>query len=248
MIFLILSIWINSYYYDCFTLIFPLIFIVLISYSFIEIKIQERICFKNCYFISNSFFAKILSSKIFTIVIYFIASILMSISTLYAVIGFSKTIWLYLTIHIALSTLIYKYLYIKLATTIKPNYQALFAREWTINITIPIIIIAYIYIMINDFEPTYLKESLKETWSVASNSIYSRCEIVNYFLKLQREVDSIFWWIMDNGTEHIKNRVLNISIWFSFLFINSFAILGVNRFIVQVVYLVDKIFNRRYDL
>jgi hypothetical protein len=169
----------------------------------------------------------------------------MTISALYAIIDFSKIIWLYLIIHIALSILLYKYLYTKLATTVKPSYQALFAREWTINITTPIIIIVYVYMMVNDFEPSYLKDSLEETWRVASSSISSRCEIINYFLKLQREVDSIFWWIMDKGTENIKDRTLNISIWLSFLLMNSFAILGVNRFIAQVIYLVDKIFNRR---
>ncbi|MEA3387171.1 MAG: hypothetical protein U9Q66_02020 [Patescibacteria group bacterium] len=170
---------------------------------------------------------------------------MMTISALYAVIDFSKIIWLYLIIHIALSTLLYKYLYTKLAKTVKPSYQALFAREWTINITTPIIIIVYVYIMVNDFEPSYLKDSLEATWRVASSSISSSCEIINYFLKLQREVDSIFWWITDKGTENIENRILNIGIWLSFLLMNSFAILGVNRFIAQVIYLVDKIFNRR---
>ena len=246
MVFLILAIWVNSYYYSCFMLIFATIFLVLISYSFIDLKIQERKCFINCYFISSSIFAKIFSSKFLVIIIYFIASILMTISALYIVIDFSLIIWLYLILHIALCTFIYKYLYKKLATTIRPSYLGLFAREWTINITSLIIIIVYVYTMINGFEPNYLRDSLDETWRVASSSISSRCEIINYFLKLQIELESIFWWIMDKGTENVKDKTLKIGVWIIFLLMNSFAILGVNRFIAQIIYLIDKIFNRSH--
>ncbi len=226
-------------------MIFPIIFLILISYSFIELKIQERVCFKNCYFMSNSLFAKMLSSKFLIIAFYIVMSILMTISALYGVIDYSEKIWVYLILHIALTTVLYKYLSTKFNTIIKPTYQALLAREWTINITALVIIVVYIYFTINNFEPSYLRNSLEETWRVASSSIFSDCVIINYFLKLQREIDSIFWWLMDRGTANIEDNILNIGIWFSFLLINSFAILGVNRFIAQIIYLVDKIFNRR---
>jgi hypothetical protein len=79
---------------------------------------------------------------------------------------------------------------------------------------------------------------------VASYSIASNCESIHYFLKLQREIDSIFWWMIDKGTENIQDETLHIGIWIGFLLMNSFAILGINRFIAQVIYLIDKIFER----
>ncbi len=243
-IFLILGIWVNNYHYNCIMMIFPIIFLVIISSSFIELKTQERTCFKNCYFISNSFFAKMLSSKFFIVIFYILASIIMTISALSGTIEYSNKIWIYLVLHIGLTTILYKYLFVIFGKTLKDNYRALFAREWTINITALIMIISYIYFTINDYEPSYLRDSLEETWRLASSSINSNCTIINYFLKLQKEVDSISWWFIDNGTENIQDRTYKISIWISFLFINSFAILGVNRFIAQVIYLIDKIFKK----
>ena len=240
-----LSIWINSYHYNCVILVLPILFLIIIGLSFIELKIQERTCFKNCYFISNSLFAKMLSSKFLIIIFYILTSIIMTISALYTIIEYPKEIWIYLIFHIGLTTIIYKYLFMIFGITLKHNYRALFAREWTINITALMMIVSYIYFTINNFEPSYLRDSLEETWRLASNSINSNCTIINYFLKLQKEIDSISWWFIDKGTENIQDRTYKVTIWISFLFINSFAILGVNRFIAQIIYLIDKIFKSK---
>jgi hypothetical protein len=169
----------------------------------------------------------------------------MTISALYGVIDYSRTFWMYLVAHIAVMTVLYKYLDAKFYTMIKPNYRALFAREWTINIATPMIIGTFVTLAINGYEPTYLQTSLEETWRTASSTVSSDCDVINYFLKLQKEIDSIFWWIMDSGTKNMEDNTLKIGIWISFLLINSFAILGINRFIAQVIYLLDKIFNKR---
>jgi len=63
---------------------------------------QERNCFKECYFVSNSFFAKMLSSKFLVIVFYIFTSIIMTISSLYGTIEYSKKIWIYLVLHIGI--------------------------------------------------------------------------------------------------------------------------------------------------
>jgi len=244
-IFLTLSIWTLSYQYNCIMIIFPIIFLITISLSFIELKTRERICFKNCYFISNSLFARMLSSKFLIILFYILTSFIMTISALYGVIEYSKEIWMYLILHIGVTTILYKYLFVIFSKTLKEDYRALFAREWTINITALIMIVSYIYFSMNSFEPSYLRVTLEETLKVASNSINSNCTIINYFLKLQKEIDSISWWFIDKGTENIQDRTYNIGIWIGFLFINSFAILGVNRFIAQVIYLIDKIFKSK---
>jgi len=244
-VFLILNIWTKSYTYNCLALFFPLILLLLISYSFVELKVHERLCFKNCYFASNSLFAKMLSSRFFVILFYLFASVLMTLSALFVLIDFKTALWTYLFFHILVATLLYRYLTKEFQHTVKPSYRALFAREWTINITAIIFVLVYIYFLINDYEPTYIHHTLEETWRDASNSISSDCLIVNYFLKLQKELDGIFWWLIDKGTETIQNKTLNLFIWIGFLFMNSFALLGINRFIAQIIYLLDKIFQKR---
>jgi hypothetical protein len=186
-----------------------------------------------------------LSSKFFVIIFYVIMSVLMTISALYGAIDYEKEFWAYLVLHVAIVTALYTYILAKFSDTIKPSYQALFAREWAINISTPMIIGAFVYFSLNGFEPTYLQSTLQETWHVASASVSSDCSVINYFLKLQKGVDAVFWWIIDRGTSNIGDQTLKIGIWLVFLLINSFAILGVNRFIAQLVYMIDKIFKRR---
>jgi len=70
-------------------------------------------------------------------------------------------------------------------------------------------------------------------------------EQLEHALKLQKESDSIFWWMVEKGSGIVSNKAIEISIWLSFLLINSLAILGVNRFILEIIYIIDKIFTKR---
>jgi len=244
-IFALLNIWVESYRYNCLALVVAFIFLSVISLSFIDLKLAKRECIKRCFFLPNSIFAKILSSKFFLSIFYIITSLLMSISALYGATMYSRLTWFYLLFHVAISTIIYKFLSLKLSSYLKSNYTKLFAREWTINITAIIFIIFFIYISLEGYEPEYLQDSLQATLNSATNSVHSDCNVINYVLKLQKESDSIFWWMVEKGSGIVSNKAIEISIWLSFLLINSLAILGVNRFILEIIYIIDKIFTKR---
>ncbi len=239
-VFIILAIWITSYSYNCIILVFPLIVWMIIAHSFIEIKMYERVCFKNCYFKSNSLFAKMLSSRIFVVTIYMIMSILMTFTALYAILEYSTGLWIYLFVHIIVSIAVYRLFIVLFGATIKENYRKIFAREWTINIMATLFILVFIYITMNGYEPEYLRHGLKETIVVASQSISSQCDYLNMMLKLQKEIDSIYWWAIHQSSENIENATVKYVMWSVFLLMNALAILGINRFILQVIYLLDK--------
>jgi len=240
-VFLIFNIWAIGYSYYCIVIIVPIIFFIVIGFSFIEIQLQKRECFKNCYFISNSFIAKLLSSKVLTIIFYISASVIMSISALYSLIDL-KVSWIYIFIYIGIILFVYKFLLFLFSKVFKVKYLNIFSRELTINITSLMMIFIYIYVTIYSFEPFYIRDSFEDTLRVASNSIHSNCTIINSILKLQKEIDSIYWWLIHQGTININDSIYKIAIWIIFLFINSFSILGLNRFMAQIIYLLDKLF------
>ncbi len=244
-IFLVLLSWRNTYDYNCYMLIFPIMLLLIISHSFIELKMKERLCFKSCYFKANSFFAKLLSSKVAVTIFYILVSIMMSISALSGVIEYPKELWIYLLIHTLLMIFLYKYFYYIFKSTIRDSYRSILAREWAINIGAIFLIGVFIYISLNGYEPKYMQSTLHETIIVASNSIVSSCSIVNYILKFKIEVDSLFWWIITQSSDGIHNQLAQLGIWLGFLFMNSLALLGVNRFMAQIIYLLDKLFKRR---
>ncbi len=240
LVILLLGIWVNSYTYGCFMLVFPMFFLVVIAHSFIEIKMHERICFKNCYFKSSSFLARVFSSRGLVIVFYTFMSIIMTFYALYGVIEYSQFLWIYLVLHIVFSVMIYKYLTNIFSSMIKGNYKKIFAREWAINIMAAVFIVVFVYTSFYGYEPAYLRNGLSETMTIASHSISSSCEFLNYVLKLQKEIDSVYWWIVHSSSENMENATLKFIMWIIFLLMNSLAILGVNRFIMQIIYLLDK--------
>jgi len=242
-LFLSISIWMKIYSYGCMENLFGLFFLIIIASSFIDIKVANRVCIKECYFKDSSIFAKILSSKLFTSLFYIVASILMTISMLYSILGFDKMLWFYVAVHILLSVVLFLYFKDLLKKSIKKPYQSIFSREIVIKIMAALFVLFYIYYSLESFEPEFLKSTLQETLKSATNSIDSKCLITDKLFRFQKEIESISWWFVDKNTEQIEEKSYKIAIWLIFIFINSFAILGFNRFIVQTIYLIDKIFN-----
>lgn len=243
-VFLIFFIWRMSYHHGCFTLLLPITVLFVVAHSFIELKMQERFCFRDCYFVEKSSLANLLSSRFFVILFYIILSILMSISVMYAVIDFSMLFWAYLIFQILFATLLFKWFSKILSQTIKKNFLSFFCREWAINISSILLLVVYVYISLQGYAPEYLRETLAETQLVASNTISSSCNVVSYVLKVKMEIDSVFWWSFSSFAEHIDNTFLKSIAWLGFIFMNALAILGVNRFILQIVYYLDRIFRK----
>ncbi len=238
---LMLGIWNASYGYNCSMLIFPVMMWIVVAHSFIEVKMHERLCFKSCYFKENSFLATILSSRTFVVIVFMIISLAMTFSALYGSLEYTSALWIYLVIHIILSIFLYKFLVQRFTSMIKSSYLNIFAREWTINIMAALFILIFVYVSMYNYEPAYLRNGLSATMNAASNSISSQCEYLETILKLQKEIESVFWWVVHRSTENVEDTALKYMMWIIFLLMNSLAILGVNRFILQVIYLLDKL-------
>jgi len=243
-IFLIFFNWKASYPHYCLSLLFPLVVLVIISYGYIELKMEERNCFKQCYFKSNSFFAKLLSGRFFVTLFYLLASLAMTASIFSSAIDYSVWLWLYLLLHSALSLFLFTYLDQVFGTMLQKRYQSIFAREWTIRLMGVPLIAVFLSLSLNSYEPAYLSDSLQETISNASRSISSDCDIINRILKLGKTIDSSFWWVIHESTEQTSRPVIKAGIWVAFLLYNSLALLGINRLIIQIIYLLRKAFSK----
>ena len=242
-VFVVLFGWKIIYSYHCLALVLPLILLIVIVWSLIEIKIHKRLCFKNCYFKETSILARFLTSKITVTILCLLASVVMTVSIAYSIVDYPKELWSYIALHTIIVMVIFKFLNKKLASSIHAKYLHLFSREMAINISMLLLFSAYIYIAINGYEPIYLRETLEETIKVATNSIHSQCYIVDYILRLKTELDAWFWWSVIYTSEAMDDGILKYFMWIGFIAINGLAILGINRFIVQIVYLLNIMFS-----
>jgi len=242
---LLLGIWVRSYSTSYWLLLPSIAILIVISYSFIGLKIHEKRCFVSCYIESDTLLSRFMLSRVSTTIFYIVTSILMTLSALYSTIDYSLDMWIYLPIHAIIATLLYRYLNHKFVSTISSSYLQLFAREWTIYImTIPLIGV-YLYISIYGYEPSYLAFDFSQTLQQASSSIYSISPTVDTILKTQREIDGAFWWLMDRGSSYSSDSDMRLLVWLGFLLLNSFAILGINRLAITIIYILDRLFDHR---
>jgi len=243
-VFLIFFNWKASYAHYCLSLIFPLLVLLIISYGYIELKMEERTCFKNCYLKGNSFFARLLSGRFFVTLFYLLASFAMTVTIFTSAIDYPDLLWFYLLLHTLLSLFLFVYLDRVFGKMLHRRYRSIFAREWTIHMMGVLLIAVFLYLSLNSYEPDYLSNSLQETILNASKSISSDCDLINRILKLGKTIDSSFWWVIHESTEQTSSSLIKAGIWIAFLLYNSLALLGINRLIIQIIYLLSKTFNK----
>lgn len=245
---LLLFSWIKFYDISCIATIFPIVILAIISYGVIEVRMQERRCFRRCYFKENSIISKLLLSKILVTILSFLFSILITFTIIYSVIDFSLNWWLYLIFHTMVSTFLYLTILKKSTSIIKEPYNRIFAKEWSGYIMLLIIIPTFIYSSLNGYLPLYLDNNLEQTMINSLTTISSSCNSIDYILKSLREIDAILWWLILNSTTNIEPIWLKWFIWIGFIIYNSLTLLGINRLIVEVVHIVNSLIISKSNL
>ena len=241
LILLLIQIWNITYNYQCyFSLIIPFIILVIISSSFIDIKIHERKCFRECFVEEKSLLSILLTSKFFIIIFFIILSILLTISILYSLLDFQPMMILYLTVFIVLLTFIYELIVRLLKNTISDSYLLVFAREIAILISTILSMAVYFYIILHSPTPEYLVSDFIETVRNASRLVDSKCIYMDYALRIKSELDGSFWWIIKYTADQIDSVFYRALIYTIFILYNSLILFGVNRFIIQIIYLKKK--------
>ncbi len=89
----LLGLWRWTYDKFCFSLVFVLLILGIVAYSYISLKMHQRRCFANCYVDKESCLFTMLNSPIMVSCLYFIFSIFTSISIAYSVLDYNWMMW-----------------------------------------------------------------------------------------------------------------------------------------------------------
>ncbi|WP_201353359.1 hypothetical protein [Hydrogenimonas urashimensis] len=231
--------WYVTYPYGCFALLLFFLFWGVIAASFIDLKMHERRCIRRCYIHPEGFAARWLLSP-FAVSLFFLAvSFLMALSAFLAVIDFSWTIWAYLPMHAVIMLLLARGIGRLFSAQVQAAYLPLFAREWSINLSALFLVAVVFYVAYEGVVPAYLHTGLEETLRAATNSTRSLCTLSDRVLRFHRELEAIAWWFMQKESDMLSSELFRAGGWLLFLFYNSLAVLGINRFIAEVLYLID---------
>ena len=248
MFMVLLLFWKTTYAYSCIALFVPFVILCLISWSYIDVRMNQKYCFRNCYVENNSKISKFLISPIFVIVFYVLLSMGMTLSLVYAILSYPFFLWIYFLVHFFIVVSFYEKIVRWLSGSIKKEFTYIFARGITTFLGSLLFFIIYIYIFINSYEPSYLRETLDETLLLATKSIESSCSWIDLVLRLYREIDGMHWWLTSSSSETIENDSMRSILWISFVIINGLAVIGINRLLVQIVHVINHFIKKEENV
>ncbi|WP_104760500.1 hypothetical protein [Helicobacter cetorum] len=243
----LLGLWCLSYQVTYLSLVFVAIILGIVAYSSISLKMHQRKCFAKCYLNSESFLARLLSSRIMVSLIYFIISVCVSVSIAYSVLDYKIMMWGLVFINIIICATIFSVCKRMLKSIIKEDYLMLLSREISIGIGTFIFIVLSCYIQWHTSMPNYLQPSLMETIKEASNSIYSSCDYIDYFLKFKKSLESLTWWgMLKAETIEIDKRFIYVA-WGVFIFYNALSGIAITRLMGQIIYWLSEYFRKNNE-
>ncbi len=235
---LVFEVWKVTYKLVCpISLIIPLLVLMVLGISFYGIKIQQRECFRECFFEKKSLISRIMANKLFIIILYTFFAIVMSLSTIYLMLQYTHEITKYLIVYIIFLYSFYRIIIRILHGTARDKFLLLFAKEITMKITSFFAIVGYAYILLKQTLPQYLSTDYLETVRNASSTVESKCLVIDFILRAQIEIDSSMFWIVNNVSSQIHNHILVASLWFMLVIINSIGIISINKIILEIMYL-----------
>ncbi|WRC43452.1 hypothetical protein E5L25_01840 [Helicobacter pylori] len=241
----LLGLWRWTYNKSCFSLVFVLLILGIVAYSYISLKIHQKRCFANCYVNKKSCWFPILRSPIIVSFFYFFYSILTSVSIAYSVLDYNWMMWGLVFLTIVVCTAVFGVFEEMLKGIIKEDYLMLMSREMSSFIGALFFVVLSCYVIYTNNIPGYLKPALIDTIKAASDSIYSSCDYTDYFLKAKKMLEGFAWWGMFKAESMGMNKEYKYAGWVVFIIYNALSGIAISRLSAQIIYCLSKYRSER---
>ncbi len=239
----LLGLWCLTYDKSYFSLVFVLLILGIVAFSYISLKMHQRKCFADCYVNKKSRLFTMLNSPIMVSCFYFIFSIFTSISIAYSVLDYNWMMWGIVFCTIVVCAAVFGVFEEMLKGIIKEDYLMLMSREVSSLVgTLFFISLSCSVIYTNNI-PDYLKPALIDTIKAASDSIYSSCDYTDYFLKAKKMLEGFAWWGMFKAESMGMSKGFMVAGWVVFIIYNALSGIAISRLSTQIIYCLSKYFR-----
>ncbi|PUD22258.1 hypothetical protein [Helicobacter pylori] len=239
----LLGLWRWTYDKSCFSLVFVLLILGIVAYSYISLKMHQRKCFTKCFVNSESFLSKMLHSPIMVSCFYYIFSIFTSISIAYSVLDYNWMMWGLVFCTIVVCTAVFGTLEKMLRSIIKEDYLMLMSREVSAFVGTLFFIGLSCYVIYHGNMPDYLRPALIDTIKAASDSAYSNCDYTSYVLEFKKMLEGVTWWGMRKAESMGLNKGFMVAGWVAFIIYNALSGIAISRLSAQIIYCLSKYFR-----
>ncbi len=242
----LLGLWRWTYDKSCFSLVFVLLILGIVACSYISLKMHQRKCFVKCFVNKKSYLFKMLHSPIMVSCFYFIFSIFTSISIAYSVLDYNWMMWGLVFCTIVVCVAVFGTLEKMLKSIIKEDYLMLMSREVSAFVGTFFFIGLSCYVIYHGNMPDYLRPALIDTIKAASDSIYSSCDCMDYFLKARKMLEGFAWWGMVKAESMGLNKRFMVAGWVAFIIYNALSGIAISRLSAQIIFWLSKYFRSEY--
>ncbi|WRE32245.1 hypothetical protein KVE90_01885 [Helicobacter pylori] len=244
----LLGLWRWTYDKLCFSLVFVLLILGIVAYSYISLKMHQRKCFANCFVNSESFLFEMLHSQIPIMVtcFYFIFSIFTSVSIAYSVLDYNWMMWGIVFCTIVVCAVVFGALEKMLKNIIKEDYLTLISREVSTFVGTLFFIGLSCYVICHGNMPDYLRPALIDTIKAASDSAYSNCDYTSYVLEFKKMLEGVTWWGMHKAESMGLNKGFMSASWVAFIIYNALSGIAISRLSAQIIYWLSKCIRSEY--
>lgn len=177
---------------------------------------------------------------------YFIFSIFTSISIAYSVLDYNWMMWGLVFCTIVVCAAVFGALEKMLKSIIKEDYLMLMSREVSAFVGTLFFIGLSCYVIYHGNMPDYLKPALIDTIKAASDSIYSSCDCMDYFLKARKMLEGFAWWGMVKAESMGMNKGFMVAGWVAFIIYNALSGIAISRLSAQIIFWLSKYFRSEY--
>ena len=245
-VYIITLFFLYSYASSCIAFISLFVVLVILSWSLLEFKLQQRECAYSCLFTNSSFLYKFFTSPYLITVLLTLYSVVLTATIFLELLFFSKLIWIYLLFHILFMVYLYNKLRIGLKKSVTPKMLKLVAREFSIKIGSFILFGVFSLSLYYGGAPEYIASSITQTQvNISHSSIGSSCEIIDTFIQMKLYLYTNSYWALSNLTQTLQSEYAKYLLWVLFIVSNSLSALGLNRVVGQIIYMFDKYMEKK---
>lgn len=238
--FVLLLIFKQIFYFSCFiSLAIPLLVTLIITYSLARMKMLQRACLAECYFVDNSFLSRLVKSPFLPLFMSFLLATFVSLFLVISLVFMGNFELFLLFVDLLLLTFAYHYLLAKLSTSLKEPMagRVLIAMLTWLNV----LLMALVYATMQYYSapPFDLAYGLEHNILTLSNSVASECGFLNALLKLNAELQVLGWHGWDYLIRTLSEDTLRLFGTLLFLLQGGVLFFALSRYLLEVLYFIS---------
>lgn len=229
------------YSHTSWTLLLPLLVLLVTTYGIYQCRLYKRQCIARCFLREGTWPYAVMHGRFFCIVFSLFIAFIYTVSLMSFI---ALDTWhglQYVLANFVLLIFFYSLLNPVIHRWVSQNISEVITRKIVSGCAFVLIAPIYIWISFNTPIPEYVDpNSLSNTISSASQEVFIVCPLTNFIMKAVHEFNAIFFYYSTVSSLTLENNLLRFLIWMLFFVKTSFVFMAMSRFNIEVISRVSR--------